>query len=296
MSKVAIVTDSTADLPADLVRSRGVTVVPLTVTIGRQSWLDGVEIQPEEFYQRLAAAHSVPTTSQPTPARFADAYRSLLEHHDEVVSIHISARLSGTFAAAEQAVDELGAGDRVHLLDSTLVSMPLGLLVLAAAKMAQDGLDGRLIAERIEEIRRSTQVYFGVKTLDNLARGGRIGRANALVGSILQVKPVLTIQDGEVTPLERVRTWDRALNRIVDLARAVDTGKGVCAIVGHAVDGESAQRITTALEPVADTLLVQPLGAVVGAHAGPGTVGVGCYPAELFPLGLKLEAGARAAT
>jgi DegV family protein with EDD domain len=161
--------------------------------------------------------------------------------------------------------------------------------------MAQDGLDGRAIAERIEEIRRGTHVYFGVKTLDNLARGGRIGRANALVGSILQVKPVLTIQDGEVTPLERVRTWDRALHRIVDLARTVDTGKGVCAIVGHAVDAESAQRIATALEPVADALLVQPLGAVVGAHAGPGTVGVGCYPAELFPLGLKLEAGARAA-
>ena len=102
---------------------------------------------------------------------------------------------------------------------------------------------------------------------------------------------MLTIQEGEVTPLERVRTWDRALNRIVELARAVGNGKGVCAIVGHAVDEESAHRIAGALEPVADTLLVQPLGAVVGAHAGPGAVGVGCYPAELFPLGLKLETG-----
>ena len=296
MSRVAIVTDSTADLPPDLVRKRGLTVVPLTVTIGDKSWLDGVEIQPDEFYARLAQGGSVPSTSQPSPARFADAYRSLLERHDEIVSIHISARLSGTLASAEQAVDELEARDRVHLVDSTLVSMPLGLLALAAARMGEDGVSGREIAERVDRIRRGTRVYFGVKTLENLARGGRIGRANALLGSILQVKPVLTIQEGEVTPLERVRTWDRALSRIVDLARAVDSGQGVCAIVGHAVDGESAQRIVEALEPLADTLLLQPLGAVVGAHAGPGTVGVGCYPAELFPLGLKLESGARAAT
>jgi DegV family protein with EDD domain len=296
LSKVAIVTDSTADLPSDLARGHGVTVVPLTVTIGHESWLDGVEIQPHEFYKRLAQAGSVASTSQPSPARFVEAYRPLLEEHDEVVSIHISARLSGTFASAEQAVGELQTRERVHLVDSTLVSMPLGLLVLAAARMAQDGLDGRAIVEGVDRIRRGTHVFFGVKTLENLARGGRIGRANALVGSILQVKPVLTIQEGEVTPLERVRTWDRALNRIVELARAVDTGKGVCAIVGHAVDAESAQRLAGALEPVAETLLLQPLGAVVGAHAGPGTVGVGCYPAELFPLGLKLAAGAQVST
>ena len=292
--RVAIVTDSTADLPPDLVRSRRITVVPLTVTIGEQSWLDGVEIQPGEFYRRLAEAGSVATTSQPSPARFADAYRPLLEAHDEIVSVHISARLSGTFASAEQAVDSLGARDRVHLVDSTLASMPLGLLVLAAARMAQDGAGGASIAEEVERIRRGTNVYFGVKTLENLARGGRIGRASALVGSILQVKPVLTIQAGEVTPLERVRTWERALSRIVELVRAVDTGKGVCAIVGHAVDEDSARRIAQGLEDVADTLLIQSLGAVVGAHAGPGTVGVGFYPAELYPLGLRLEAGARA--
>src|SRR5207249_10064825 len=226
----------------------------------------------------LAEAGSVATTSQPPPARFADAYGPLLEEHDEIVSVHISARLSGTFASAEQAVDSLGARDRVHLVDSTLASMPLGLLVLAAARMAQDGAGGASIVEEVERIRRGTNVYFGVKTLENLARGGRIGRASALVGSILQVKPVLTIQAGEVTPLERVRTWERALSRIVELVRAVDTGKGVCAIVGHAVDEDSARRIAQGLEDVADTLLIQSLGAVVGAHAGPGTVGVGFYP------------------
>jgi DegV family protein with EDD domain len=184
----------------------------------------------------------------------------------------------------------------VRIVDSTLVSMPLGLLVLAAARLAQDGAGAADVAEKLEGMRGKTAVYFGVKTLDNLVRGGRIGRANALVGSILQVKPVLTIQDGEVTPLERVRTWERALNRIVELARSVDTGQGVCAVVGHAVDPESADRIARDLEPVAETLLVQPLGAVVGAHAGPGTVGVGCYPAELLPLGLKAEPAARART
>jgi DegV family protein with EDD domain len=236
----------------------------------------------------------VPTTSQPSPASFARAYENLLKEHDHVVSVHISARLSGTLASAEQAVESLGVGDRVRLVDSNFVSMPLGLLVLVAARMAQDGADADSIVRQVERTRQATGVYFAVATLENLRRGGRIGRANALLGSILQVKPVLTIQDGEVTPLERVRTWDRALNRIGELARAVDTGRGVCAIVGNAADEDAAARIARELEPVADTLLVQPLGAVVGAHAGPGTIGVGCYPAEVFPLGIKAALGASA--
>jgi DegV family protein with EDD domain len=286
LSKVAIVTDSTADLPADLVSTRSITVVPLTVTLDGKSYLDGVELGAGEFYARLAASESVPTTSQPSPANFAGAYEKLLSEHDAIVSIHISARLSGTLASAEQAVESLGARDRIRLVDSSFVSMPLGLLVLVAAQMAQDGAPADAIVQQVERAREATGVYFAVATLENLRRGGRIGRANALLGSILQVKPVLTIQDGEVTPLERVRTWERALNRIAELVRGVDTGHGVCAIVGNAADEEAAARIARELEPVADTLLVQPLGAVVGAHAGPGTIGVGCYPAEVFPLGI----------
>jgi DegV family protein with EDD domain len=136
-------------------------------------------------------------------------------------------------------------------------------------------------------MRPHVHTYFSVATLEFLRRGGRIGRASALLGSVLQVKPVLCIRDGLVTPLERVRTFDRALNRVVELTREVDTGKGVCLIVGHADAQADAERVARELEPIADTLMIQPLGPVVGAHAGPGVVGVGCYPAELFPLGIK---------
>ena len=136
-------------------------------------------------------------------------------------------------------------------------------------------------------MRGDVPTYFSVATLEFLRRGGRIGRASALLGSVLQVKPVLCIRDGLVTPLERVRTFDRALHRIVELAREVDRGHGLTVIVGHADSEADAERVARELEPVAETLVIHPLGPVVGAHAGPGVVGLGCYPADLLPLGIK---------
>lgn len=286
---VAIVTDSTCDLPIDLVRRHAIEVVPLTVTIDDESYLDGVDISADEFYRRNAPA----TTSQPSPGRFAEAYERLLRDHDEVVSLHISERLSGTYAAAVQGAEIADeTRRRVRVVDSAMVSMPLGLLVLAAAQRASQGGDGGAVADVVEQLKPHTGVFFMVATLENLRRGGRIGRASALLGSVLQVKPVLTIQEGEVTPLERVRTQERAMGRLVELVRTVDRGQGVCAIVGHAAAPSAAERLAGEIDGISETLLVQPLGPVVGAHAGPGTVGVGCYPAELFPLGLKLSVGA----
>ena len=284
MPKIAIVTDSTADLARDLVEQRDITVVPLTVTLDGQSYLDGVEIQADEFYAKLVASGQMPTTSQPSPSRFASAYERLLAAHEQVISLHISSKLSGTFEAAS-----LGAGmvasDRVHVVDTQMVSMPLAQLVLAASAMAASGGTVESVLEGVRSIQESLHVYFMVATLEFLRRGGRIGRAGALVGSVLQVKPVLTLQDGQVAPLERVRTQEKALSRVIELA---GRGKGpVCALIGHATAPDAAERIARALEPRAESLIVAPLGPVVGAHAGPGTVGVSCYPAELFPLGLK---------
>jgi DegV family protein with EDD domain len=148
------------------------------------------------------------------------------------------------------------------------------------------------IESKVLNMRADVQTYFSVATLEFLRRGGRIGRAGALLGSVLQVKPVLCIRDGQVTPLERVRTFERALNRIVELTREVDRGHGVCIIVGHAGAEADAERVGRDLEPIAETLMIQPLGPVVGAHAGPGVVGVGCYPAELYPLGIKRASSA----
>ena len=289
---VAIVTDSTADLPAQLVKARGVTVVPLTLNFEGRSLLDGVEIRPSEFYRRLPNATTHPTTSQPSAGRFAEAYARLLEEHDEIVSIHISEKLSGTYASAMQGA-EMTDAKRVHVVDSQLASMSLGLLTLAATDISAHGSDAATVERRVGEMREHVQTYFSVATLEFLRRGGRIGRASAMLGSVLQVKPVLCIRDGLVTPLERVRTFDRALNRIVELTREVDRGKGVCVIVGHGDAEADAERVARELEPVAETLMIQPLGPVVGAHAGPGVVGVGCYPAELQPLGIKTSASAQ---
>jgi DegV family protein with EDD domain len=174
---------------------------------------------------------------------------------------------------------------RIQVVDTQMVSMPLALLTLAASALAAEGADADTIVERIKPLQDQMRVYFMVATLEYLRRGGRIGRAGALVGSVLRVKPVLTISEGQVAPLERVRTQDRALARMIELATAMEGP--VCALVGHAASPDAADRIARALEPHAESLIVAPLGPVVGAHAGPGTVGVASYPAALFPLGLK---------
>ncbi|HEV3101102.1 MAG TPA: DegV family protein [Candidatus Dormibacteraeota bacterium] len=285
-ARVAIVTDSTSDLPRELAATRSVTIVPLTLHFDGQSLLDGVDITPEEFYRRLPSATTHPTTSQPSAGSFAETYSALLENHDAVVSIHISEKLSGTVASARQAAD-MTDPKRVHVIDSEVVSMSLGLVTLVASALAAQKADAPTIVSRVMAMRPHLHTYFSVATLEFLRRGGRIGRASALLGSVLQVKPVLCIRDGLVTPLERVRTFDRALNRVVELTREVDTGHGVCLIVGHADAQDAAERMGRELDLIADTLMIQPLGPVVGAHAGPGVVGVGCYPAELFPLGIK---------
>jgi DegV family protein with EDD domain len=291
-AKIAIVTDSTADLPTQLLRTRSITVVPLTLNFEGRSLLDGVDIRPSEFYRKLPNATTHPTTSQPSAGRFAEAYSELLTDHSDVVSIHISEKLSGTYASAMQGA-EMTDPTRVHVVDSQLVSMSLGLITLAASEMVARGGDAAGVVEQVTGMREMVQTYFSVATLEFLRRGGRIGRASAMLGSVLQVKPVLCIRDGLVTPLERVRTFDRALNRVVELTLEVDRGKGLCVIVGHADAEADAERVARELEPHCDTLLIQPLGPVVGAHAGPGVVGVGCYPADLLPLGIKSFATAR---
>ncbi|TMB43686.1 MAG: DegV family protein [Chloroflexi bacterium] len=180
---VAIVTDSTADLPPDLTRSRSIVVVPLTLHFEGKSLLDGIEITPGEFYRSLPSATTHPTTSQPSAGRFAETYAELLKEHEAVVSIHISEKLSGTYESARQGAD-LTDPKRVHVIDSQVVSMSVGLVTLAASQLASQGADARSIANQVLSMRDLVQTYFSVATLEFLRRGGRIGRANALLGSV----------------------------------------------------------------------------------------------------------------
>ena len=292
MQGTAIVTDSTADLLPGLVAQHAITVVPLTVNLDGRSYLDGVDITAAEFYSKLQRSSSHPTTSQPSPGQFKEAYERLLADHREVVSIHISAKLSGTLSSAQQAAAMIG-GDRVHVVDSQFASMPLAAVVLVAARRAAQGASASEVVADAGRVREATRCFFAVSTLEYLRRGGRIGAAGALLGSVLQIKPILAIEDGQVVPLERVRTHERALHRLVELVQAVDRKHGLCLVIGHAAAETAAQALAERLEASAESLVIQPLGPVVGAHAGPGVVGVGCYPAELLPLGIKPASSAR---
>jgi DegV family protein with EDD domain len=286
MNRVAVVTDSTADLIPKLVAEHAVTVVPLTVNLDGRSYLDGVDITAAEFYEKLRRSSSHPTTSQPSPGQFKEAYERLLADHDEIVSIHISHKLSGTMGSAEQAARMIG-GERVHVVDSQFASMPLAALVLVAARRAAQGAAASAVIGDITRVQGATRCFFAVSTLEYLRRGGRIGTAGALLGSVLQIKPILAIEDGQVVPLERVRTHERALHRLVELAQSVNRSDGLCVVIGHAAAEQAAHALAERLDSIAETLVIQPLGPVVGAHAGPGTVGVAVYPAGLFPLGIR---------
>jgi len=291
---VAIVTDSTADLPAQLAADHGISVVPLTINLDGHSYLDGVEISPADFYERLPRALNHPTTSQPSPGQFKALYEALLADHEHILSVHISHRLSGTISSAEQAAAIVDR-ERIHVLDSEFVSMPLAALALVAARAAERGSAVDEIVDDVKRVRTALRCYFAVATLEYLRRGGRIGTANAFLGSMLQIKPILSIEGGQVTPLERVRTHERALARLTDLGQTVDRGAGLCLVVGHAAAETAALAVAERLEGVAESLIVLPMGPVVGAHAGPGTVGLAAYPAELFPLGLSRRIAAQAA-
>jgi DegV family protein with EDD domain len=282
-SRVALVTDSTADLPAELLKGRNISVVPLTLRLGGKDYLDGIDITPDAFYKQLVASGGLAATSQPATGRFAELYERLLMENDAVLSLHLSSDLSGTYGAARQAADMAGRG-QVTVVDTRLVSLALGLIVLAARQALDAGASPAEAWEQLMPLRDAMRIYFVVGSLEYLRRGGRIGRAGALAGSLLQIKPVLTLSGGVVSPMERVRTADRALARVIDLTR--EPAGQLCAAVGHTACPETAQRLVAGIEDRCESLLLLPVGPVVGAHTGPGLIGIGSYPAELCPLSI----------
>ncbi len=271
----AIVLDSTADFPEAQIRHPNMRVVPLYVRFGEQSFRDYVELDPHDFYARLRTAPELPTTSQPTPQDFLSTY-SALDAYERIYSLHISSRLSGTFQSATLAAGELG-GDRVRLIDTESASVGISMLALGIQRLLERGTTEAEIAVLAERYRAEAGLLFTVDTLEFLAKGGRIGRARALAGSLLNVKPLLTISDGEVVPLTRVRGRARALDEFRRRFEAATTDRsGLHVAFAHAEAQETVEQLrdlVVGARPQAEVELVTSLGAVVGTHAGPGTVG-----------------------
>jgi DegV family protein with EDD domain len=278
---VAVVTDSTAYLPAELLEGYGIHVVPLYVVLPGRSGREGLDIGPEDVARALAVRGQTVSTSRPTPGDFLAAYRHALdEGADQLVSVHLSGELSGTSDAARLAAAQVGE-HLVTVVDSRSAAMGCGFAVLAAARSAAAGADGAEVAETARRTAAETSTFFVVDTLEHLRRGGRIGAAAAVLGSALAVKPILHVNDGRVVPLEKVRTAARANSRLVQ--RAVEAaGDGpVSVAVHHLAAGERAERLAAELRdrlPALRELHVSELGAAIGAHVGPGAVGVVVAP------------------
>ena len=284
MSHVAVVTDSTSYLPPDMVERHGIHVVPLYVVFGGDRPVPEVEINDyPAFFEELRGAEKLPTTSQPSVGDFTAAFEPLLADGGEVVSIHISGGLSGTPEAARQAKEALEregkGGERIEVIDSGTAAGGLGLVVLAAATAAAAGLGARGVAERAAEARRELKMWFAIDTLEFLKRGGRIGAASAWIGSTLKVKPILTI-NGEMTPVERVRTSARAFERMVDYARQRHDSGADGWSAQHIAAPEQCARLVERCFQVFDSppVLVSEVGPVLAAHTGPGLLGVGAIP------------------
>ncbi|MBI4328792.1 MAG: DegV family protein [Chloroflexi bacterium] len=278
---VHIVTDSTADIPPRTAAEFGVTVVPLTVHFGQQAYKEGLEISAEEFYLRLTTGAVLPRTSQPSAGDFAEAYRPLVTNGAEVLSIHLSSKLSGTHNSAllgrQQLLDEAVGAKRksptIEVVDTGQVSMALGLLILRAARMARAGTSLTDLVAWLQGALPRMRTFFVVQTLEYLARGGRIGRAQAFLGGLLNLKPILEIRDGVVEPLARVRTSTKAFERLAELS--LEQAPAEEAVVAYTTEPDPASTMARRLQEglnLPSVSIVQ-VGPVIGTYAGPGLLG-----------------------
>jgi DegV family protein with EDD domain len=258
----------------------GVTVVPANVIIDDVTYRDGVDLTSDEFYRRLIAGPSLPTTSQPSVGTFQAAYQEILQQGDEIVSIHVSGKLSGTVNSAEQAKASIRDNAPVEVIDSAGASIALALVVAAAAEVASQSASYQEVAEAVRRDLPRTSAVFALDTLEYLQKGGRIGKAQAFVGSLLSVKPILTLVEGEVHPLERPRNHQRAMRRLAELTRQ----KGAAARLGiaYSTDEEWAAELRSSLSDLVseDRIMTVRFGPALGTYVGPRAVGVALTAAQ----------------
>lgn len=269
---VKIVTDSTADISLELAGELGIRVVPVYVRFGDQLYRDGVDIGADEFYQRLITSPVHPSTSQPTPNDFATVYRELSKETDAIVSIHVTQKMSGTYNSALQGREMTEASARIEVIDSTVVSMGLGLITMAAARLARAGENLQTVMDGVRQFIPNVRVVGAFDTLKYLVLGGRIGKAKGLVGSLLHVKPMITMQNGELVPAGLARTRSTAVERLLQMVKTAVNVQEVGIV--HSTTPEEAyslkERIGSFLSK--ELIHIARLGPALGVHAGPGTL------------------------
>lgn len=273
---VRIVTDSTSDIPADLIKKYKIIELPLTVHFADNEYRDKVDLTPGEFYSKLAEAQSLPTTSQINPAVFADTYKEILSKGDSVISIHISGDLSGTYQSALLA-KALTNSNEVTVIDSRTATLALGMIVLKAAQLASMGLKHHEIVSKIEEYKNKIKLLIVVNTLEYLRKGGRLSGAKAFIGGVFNIKPVLTVKDGRVVMIDKVKGIKRAVNRVVELMKKEGSSLDNQVIgVANAKAPEMADEIKKAIihELGVKEFIEAEVGCVIATHVGPGAFGV----------------------
>jgi DegV family protein with EDD domain len=273
---VRLVTDSTADIPQDQAQAAGITVVPLTVFFGDEAYLDGVELDNASFYSKLQASKELPRTSQPSPAAFQEAYIHLInEGADAILSVHLSSKLSGTYQSAYTARDTLPDTIKkipIEIVDSKNISIAMSRSILRAAQEAKEGLSLVDIKAHILDELAHTRILCVLDTLEYVKRGGRIGGARAFLGNMLSVKPIISLKDGEVIPVEQPRTRNKAYARVAELVQ--EMGKIEHISIAESSEG-FAQQLAQVIKTVyAGDLPIYKLGAVLGTHTGPGTAAI----------------------
>ncbi|MEX0800484.1 MAG: DegV family protein [Dehalococcoidia bacterium] len=278
---VRIVTDTTADLPLNFANDLGIAVVPLSVIFGAEVYREGVDINHDLFYDKLAHGKVHPTTSAPSVGDFLEVYEPLLKETNEIVSVHLSSKLSATYNNALQAAEILAdRGARVEVVDSQVVSLGLTFVTLAAARAARSGADIEQVRAVAESAIKRIRIYVMLDTLEYLRRGGRIGRGRAFLGAMLRVKPLLSIRDGEVHPEERLRTKAHAMERLFQIATSYPNVREIA--IGYSTNPGDAHDLQVRLEEAVPgvNILVTRVGPVIGTHAGPGVLAIGLLEGE----------------
>lgn len=271
---IKIVTDSTADLPAMLTNELDVTVVPEYLRFGDKVYRDRVDISEDEFYQRLLDGTVHPKTAQPTPQDFASVYNKLSREADSIISIHLSSKLSGTYESAVQGKKIMGKGCPIEIVDSQTVSIAMGLVVIQASKMVKSRMSLQQIVDELGQNIANVHMLILFDTLKYLAKGGRIGKAKALLGSVLSVKPLLTVRDGELVPSGQVRTRFKGMERLLDFVKNAREIQDLAIL--HSTTPDEAQALverTSSIFPKERTIIAR-LGPALGVHGGPGILAI----------------------